>query len=96
MPSSLTDMTDLQLVVRPRGARKMLNCGNERLYQLLNSRELDSFRDGRARLITVASIHRYIARDSLRLEDHQQHCQLQVRLAAVDRGAPLWCGSDRR
>jgi hypothetical protein len=62
MPNSLNDMTDLQLVVRPGGARKMLNCGNERLYQLLNSRELDSFRDGRARLITVASIHRYIAR----------------------------------
>jgi hypothetical protein len=51
------------LVVRPRTARQMLGgCGNERLYNLLNRGELQSFRDGRARLIIVDSIHRYIAR----------------------------------
>jgi hypothetical protein len=51
------------LLVRPRAARKLLgDCGNERLYELLNSGELESFREGRARLITVASIHSYIAK----------------------------------
>lgn len=50
------------LVVRPTVARAMLaGCGTERLYQLLHSGELESFRDGRARLILVASIERYIA-----------------------------------
>jgi hypothetical protein len=52
----------LPLVVRPRDARKLLgSCGTERLYGLLNSGELESFVDGRARWIVVASIHRYIA-----------------------------------
>lgn len=51
------------LLVRPRVARQLLGgCGLERLYGLLNSRELESFHEGRARLITVASIERYIAR----------------------------------
>lgn len=52
-----------RLVVRPRIAREMLGgCGLERLYRLLNSGELESFRDGRARYVTVASIEGYIAR----------------------------------
>jgi hypothetical protein len=56
-------MRTLPLIVRPRVARQMLGgCGLERLYDLLNSGELESFRDGRARLITVASIERYIER----------------------------------
>jgi hypothetical protein len=52
----------IPLVVRPGAARTLLgNCGTERLYGLLNSGELESFVDGRARWIVVASIHRYIA-----------------------------------
>jgi hypothetical protein len=50
------------LLVRPKEARRLLSCGNERLYQLLNSGALESFPDGRARYITVASIQVYIAR----------------------------------
>jgi hypothetical protein len=62
MPSVNYDNSFLPLVVRPRVARKLLgNCGNERLYELLNSGALESFVDGRARLISVASINRYIA-----------------------------------
>jgi hypothetical protein len=49
------------LVVSPRRARQMLDVGNTRLYELLNEKKLDSYLDGRARKITVASIHRYIA-----------------------------------
>jgi hypothetical protein len=50
------------LVVKPKVAWKMLGCSNTHGYALLAAGELDSFRDGRARKITVASIHRYIAR----------------------------------
>jgi hypothetical protein len=49
------------LVVKPRDARRMLACSNTRLYELLAAYKLESFRDGRSRKITVASIHRYIA-----------------------------------
>jgi hypothetical protein len=62
MPYVTSDHNLLPLVVRPRAARKLLgNCGNERLYELLNSGAIQSFVDGRARLISVASISRYIA-----------------------------------
>jgi hypothetical protein len=51
------------LVVRPRAARRMLgNCSEESLWQLINSRQLESYLDGRARLITVASIEAYVQR----------------------------------
>lgn len=50
------------LVVKPRDARRMLNCGQTRLYELLGTGELESFLDGRSRKITVESIHRYISR----------------------------------
>jgi len=62
MPYITPDHTLLPLVVRPRAARKLLgDCGNERLYELLNSGAIQSFVDGRARLISVASISRYVA-----------------------------------
>ena len=62
MPSIPPDYNLLPLVVRPRAARRLLgNCGNERLYELLNSGAIQSFVDGRARLISVASINRYVA-----------------------------------
>jgi excisionase family DNA binding protein len=57
---------DEALVVSPRRARHMLDCGNTRLYELIAARELESFKDGRSRKITVASIKAYIAR---RLEE---------------------------
>ena len=50
------------LLVKPRIAWRMLSCSNTRGYELLNSGELQSFRDGKSRKIVVASIHDYIAR----------------------------------
>jgi hypothetical protein len=50
------------LVVKPRTAWKMLSCSNTRGYELLNSGELVSFKDGKSRKITVASIKDYIRR----------------------------------
>jgi hypothetical protein len=58
-----SDGTYFPLIVRPRIARKLLgDCGTERLYELLNSGAIESFVDGRARWIVVASINRYIAK----------------------------------
>jgi hypothetical protein len=57
------DLSDAErLVVSPRRAKHMLDCGNTRLYELLNANELESFLDGRSRKITVSSIKAYIAR----------------------------------
>jgi hypothetical protein len=53
---------DERLVVSPRRARHMLDCGNTRLYELRKNQELDSYLDGRSRKIMVDSINRYIAR----------------------------------
>ena len=53
---------DEALVVSPRRARRMLDCGNTRLYELIAARELETFKDGKSRKITVASIKGYIAR----------------------------------
>lgn len=53
---------DEPLVVSPRRARRMLDCGNTRLYELIAAHELDTFKDGKSRKITVASIKAYIAR----------------------------------
>jgi hypothetical protein len=50
------------LVVKPRVAWILLQCSNTRGYELIAARELDSFKDGKSRKITVASIHRYIAK----------------------------------
>jgi hypothetical protein len=53
---------DERLVVSPRRAAAMLDCGITRLYELISSGELQSFKDGAARKIVVASIRDYIAR----------------------------------
>jgi hypothetical protein len=50
------------LVVKPRDAWRLLGCSNTYGYELLALRELDSFKDGKARKITVASIKSYIRR----------------------------------
>jgi excisionase family DNA binding protein len=50
------------LAVRPRDACRLLSVGNTRLYQLIGSGELETYLDGRARRITMASIKQYIAR----------------------------------
>ena len=51
------------LVVRPQVARVMLgNCSQDELYRKLGNGDLDSYLDGRRRLITVESIKADIAR----------------------------------
>jgi hypothetical protein len=49
------------LVVKPKQACSMLDCGMTRLFDLLHRDELESFKDG-GRWITTASIRDYVAR----------------------------------
>jgi hypothetical protein len=53
---------DGRIVVGPRRARRMLDCGATHLYQLLATGELESYLDGRSRKITISSINSYIER----------------------------------
>lgn len=53
---------DQALVVNPRRARRMLDCGNTRLYELIAAQELETYKDGKSRKITVESIKNYVAR----------------------------------
>jgi excisionase family DNA binding protein len=50
------------MAVPPRRACELLSVGLTRLYAMLNAGELESFRIGRARRITTASIRAYVDR----------------------------------
>jgi excisionase family DNA binding protein len=50
------------LVVRPKQACTLLGCRPTFLFELIKNGELESYRDGRSRLITLASIKARIAR----------------------------------
>jgi excisionase family DNA binding protein len=63
MSGNRADGTEIEpLVVKPKIAWKMLGCGNTRGYELLAAGELESYKDGRSRKITVASIKAFVAR----------------------------------
>jgi len=57
---------DARLVVSPKRAQHMLDIGNTKFYELLNSGELVSFKTGKSRKITVESIVKYIERQLAR------------------------------
>jgi excisionase family DNA binding protein len=50
------------IVVKPKTATLFGIGGLTRIYELLNEGQLESYRDGRSRLITVASIEAYVKR----------------------------------
>jgi hypothetical protein len=50
------------LVVKPRKAEQLLDVSHSKLYELINAGELESFKDGASRKITMESIKRRIAR----------------------------------
>ena len=50
------------LVVRPNEAMRLLSCRRNFLYCMINAGELESYRLGRARMITVRGIHALIER----------------------------------
>jgi excisionase family DNA binding protein len=61
---SHVDQTEnvLPLVVPPRQACAMLSIGLTRCYELISAGELQSFKDGKSRKITVSSIRAYVER----------------------------------
>jgi excisionase family DNA binding protein len=48
--------------VSPLEAARLLSLGISRVYQLMRSGELVSYRDGRLRRITMASVHDHMTR----------------------------------
>jgi excisionase family DNA binding protein len=60
--SGVADHQFEPLVVSPRQACLLLGIGNTRLYQLIGNGELETYRDGRARRITMQSIRDRLAR----------------------------------
>jgi hypothetical protein len=57
-----TELSDHErLVVSPRRAALMLDCGVTRVYEMMNDGKLQSFKDGAARKITVESLRQYVA-----------------------------------
>jgi hypothetical protein len=52
---------ELALVVRPKVACAMLDISPPTFYQLINAGLLESYKEGAARKVTVASIRKYIA-----------------------------------
>jgi hypothetical protein len=63
MADRRAEVNDLDpLVVKPKVAWKMLSCSNTQGYELLAAGELESYKEGRSRKITVASIKALVAR----------------------------------
>ena len=50
------------LVVSPKRGCQMLDCSMTRFYELLNSGQIQSYREGKSRKAIVASIQAHIAR----------------------------------
>jgi excisionase family DNA binding protein len=50
------------LAVSPRRTAFLLDCGVTRVYELINSRQLESYKDGASRKIVTASVREYIRR----------------------------------
>jgi excisionase family DNA binding protein len=73
------------LAISPKKARALLDVGLTRLYQLIGSGEIDSFRDGKSRKIVFASLKAYIARqieaESTKPQKGWTHRATQARLA---------------
>jgi excisionase family DNA binding protein len=61
-PHAQAPAASAAIAVPPAEASRLLSVSLSRLYALLRAGELDSYAEGRARRITVMSIHHYIAR----------------------------------
>lgn len=53
---------DEPLVVSPKAASRLLDLGVTRIYELIKAGELESYRDGAARKITMRSIRSRVER----------------------------------
>jgi excisionase family DNA binding protein len=62
LTSLQTAGSDAPLVATPNQAMQKLQIARMKLYELLNSGELESYTEGKARRITVRSINAYVER----------------------------------
>jgi excisionase family DNA binding protein len=53
---------DVPLVASPNQTMKAIQVSRKKLYDLINSGELESYKEGKSRRITVKSINEYIER----------------------------------
>lgn len=53
------------LTIRVPDAARMLGIGKTKLYELIAAREIDIIKDGRATLIVVRSLERFVERQSV-------------------------------
>jgi hypothetical protein len=60
MSTGLSDLEFGPLVVSPKKAAIMLDCGLTKIYQLIDDEVLESYLDNGSRKITVASIRQHI------------------------------------
>ncbi len=49
-------------VTSVNGAAEFLDCGRDKIYDLIEKREIESYLDGRARRITIDSLKKLVAR----------------------------------
>lgn len=62
-PSTNLDLSEA-LTIRVPAAAQMLGIGKTKLYELITAREIDVIKVGRATLIVVRSLERFIERQS--------------------------------
>jgi hypothetical protein len=59
----ISEPTEIEpLAVSPKKARALIDVGTTRLYHLIGTGEVESFRDGKSRKIIFAPLKAYIAR----------------------------------
>jgi len=63
MPQLSTGLSDdeVALVCRPKRAMRMLDVSAPTFYQLIKDGLIESYKQGAARKVVVASLHKYIA-----------------------------------
>ena len=81
-PSAASNLKPL--VTDVPGACQSLGCGHDQIYDLMRAGEIDSYLDGRARRIIVASLEAYVAR---RREASKQFEPARYRVRDLRKGA---------
>jgi excisionase family DNA binding protein len=62
MSRAMSIASEAPLVASPNQAMRAIQVSRKKLYELINTGELESYTEGKSRRITVKSIHDYIER----------------------------------
>jgi excisionase family DNA binding protein len=62
MSSAVSITFEVPLVASPKQAMRAIQVSRKKLYELINTGELESYTEGKSRRITVKSINDYIER----------------------------------